>query len=157
MSHIRGQKNIKHDLIFKHLQYIVDQNYICEKQLMTSHYIRGYSNFNKGAVGRIVLMITASYFPSETRKPYLLTVGQDFPGIFEATLSALRIQFPLATLQVHVQYLTATEHGDLWLCQLGTWFIHLSHWYSLESIKRVSGRDTREVTAHGIVSSNCEY
>lgn len=30
--------------------------------------------------------------------PYLLTVGQDFAGLFEAALAALRIRLPLARL-----------------------------------------------------------
>lgn len=62
---------------------------------------------------------------------YLLTVGQDLTGLFEAVLATLRIRLPLACLWVHVQELAATEHGNLWLRHLGAWPIHLSHGQSL--------------------------
>lgn len=73
-------------------------------------------------------------FPLQGSRPYLLTVGQDFTGFFEATLASLRIWLPLASLKVHVQHLTATEHGNLGFCHLGAWSIHLRHGQSLENI-----------------------
>lgn len=53
-------------------------------------------------------------------------------GVFEAALAALRIWFPLAILEIHVEHLTAAEHGDHWLGQLGIWPIYLSHGESLQ-------------------------
>lgn len=53
-------------------------------------------------------------------------------GVFEAALAALRIRRPLASLEIHVEQLTATEHGDLWLSQLGIWSVYLGHGESLQ-------------------------
>lgn len=53
-------------------------------------------------------------------------------GVFEAALAALRIWLPLASLEIHVEHLTAAEHGDLWLGQLGIWSIYLGHGESLQ-------------------------
>lgn len=64
--------------------------------------------------------------------PYLLTVGQDFIGVFEAALAALRIWLPPASLEVHVEHLTAAEHGDLWFGQLRIRSIFLGHGESLQ-------------------------
>lgn len=64
-------------------------------------------------------------------------------GLFEAALAALRIRFPLAGLCVHVQELTATEHGNLRLGHLGDWPVHLGHGQSLES-KRGGGKTDEE-------------
>lgn len=53
-------------------------------------------------------------------------------GVFEATLAALRIRLPLASLEIHVEHLTATEHSDLWLSHLRIWSIYLGHGESLQ-------------------------
>lgn len=49
-------------------------------------------------------MLVSRYilFPLQGSGPYLLTVGQDFAGLFEAALAALRIRLPLASLYIHV-------------------------------------------------------
>lgn len=83
-------------------------------------------------------------FPLRRSDSYLLTVGLDSAGLLEAALAALRIRFPLAGLCVHVQELTATEHGNLWLCHLGAWPVHLSHGQSLESKRERGGGKTDE-------------
>lgn len=53
-------------------------------------------------------------------------------GVFEAALAAPKIRLPLASLEIHVKHLTAAEHGDLWLGQLGIWSVHLGHGQSLQ-------------------------
>jgi hypothetical protein len=63
---------------------------------------------------------------------YLLAVGQDLVGLCEAALAALRVRLPLASLRVHVQQLTPTEHGNLRLGHQGPRSIHLSHGQGLE-------------------------
>lgn len=71
-------------------------------------------------------------FPLQGSGPYLLTVGQDFAGLFEAALAALRIRLPLASMYIHVKQLTATEHSNLWFSHLGAWPVHFGHGQSLE-------------------------
>lgn len=57
-------------------------------------------------------------------------------GVFEAALAAPKIRLPLASLEIHVKHLTAAEHGDLWLGQLGIWSVHLGHGQSLQAWTR---------------------
>lgn len=81
--------------------------------------------------------------PPPAPGPYLLTVGQDFIGVFEAALAALRIRLPPASLEIHVEHLTAAEHGDLWFGQLRIWSIYLGHGESLQHGQDGGKRDTK--------------
>lgn len=61
-------------------------------------------------------------------------------GVFEAALAALRVWLPLASLEIHMEHLTAAEHGDLWLRQLGIWSI-LGHGQSLQMVAKDIRKD----------------
>lgn len=91
-----------------------------------------------------LVQVYCMLFPLQTSGSYLLTVGQDLAGLFEAVFAALRIRLPLTSLWVHVQELAATEHGNLWLRHLGAWPVHLSHGQSLGRKGGEGGRRYRD-------------
>lgn len=110
----------------------------------------------KSSEGRI----DQSCFPGP--KAYLLTVGQDFIGVFEAALAALRIWLPPASLEIHMEHLMAAEHGDLWLGRLRFWTIYLGHGESLQHGQDGGERHTQKGKVNKAEPSRrgqiiCEY
>ncbi|TNN62980.1 hypothetical protein EYF80_026789 [Liparis tanakae] len=68
---------------------------ILEEELVESMCTIDYLTVN---VKEYTYQFNFMLFPFRGSGPYLLTVGQDFSGLFEAALVALRIRLPLASL-----------------------------------------------------------